>query len=825
MSLNHDLTELFSKHYNKPEHKEEALFKSRYISVENIAQNILKTDIKRGLNTADKNDIEWRKKTFGTNDYFISAEETSFFGFLCLSFEDPITLMIFVISILLIVIDILNYGIKSGYQEGLSIIVCLLIYLSLNAYKDYNTKNKIVEYDKIKSEKKCKVIRNNKEEIISNRDILVGDILSLNKGDIVEVDGLFTQEKMIGVDESPIITVENKYKIKYKSNNFKYDKEKNNYICPFIFAGTYIVEGEGYMLVTAVGNNLYKNDKMINELTAEKMEYINKQRDFSENQNIEINAYEDEIDEYINDYGCYKILTSALSEQISSLGVSFYVLLGFIWIIKKTVINLKNGKSFLALDEADVIINGILLALLGSIFSMINSLFSVDLIGFLSDLIKMKKNNIIFGGEKYSELAFIDTLILLDNKKPLIPGDDKNIETSKIMQQIQYSGINIIFLSEDNIDNSIVTAKKLGIIEDYEIEKGKKCLKKYTNLVKENLLVIEDKPILLEGNIFYSLCGDIKKETSKNGNEKITISNIDNFKKVISDLKIISNIRKEDKLVLFNGLKQIGIFAVTGVSIDDLRLLKISKFSFGNNNDYDIFKENYSLTLLDNSLNTFWKAYIYSTNLIYKIVQYIKFYISTFTSILLINAIGLIFFRDIPINLIPIIFIICVIDIASPPGIVGGNNCNKLLTREKYYKNVPFISNKALLDIILHVISTIIIIVYLMIKGNNLFNVESDKLLEHNIWNETNGYHVTIIYCIVFFMILIHLALIVIETNNNFIQFGLNICILVLIQIWIVNSGGKIARTKPLSQNDLLKCFGIASLTIPVHLISKIIKF
>ena len=112
-----------------------------------------------------------------------------------------------------------------------------------------------------------------------------------------------------------------------------------------------------------------------------------------------------------------------------------------------------------------------------------------------------------------------------------------------------------------------------------------------------------------------------------------------------------------------------------------------------------------------------------------------------------------------------------------------------------------------------------------MIKGNNLFNVESDKLLEHNIWNETNGYHVTIIYCVVFFMILIHLALIVIETNNNFIQFGLNICILVLIQIWIVNSGGKIARTKPLSQNDLLKCFGIASLTIPVHLISKIIKF
>jgi uncharacterized membrane protein len=103
------------------------------------------------------------------------------------------------------------------------------------------------------------------------------------------------------------------------------------------------------------------------------------------NENIEINAYEDEIDEYINDYGYYKILISALSEQISSVGIYFYVLLGFISIIKKTVIDLKKGKSFMTLDEADIIINGILFALLGSIFSMINSLFMIDLIGFLSD--------------------------------------------------------------------------------------------------------------------------------------------------------------------------------------------------------------------------------------------------------------------------------------------------------------------------------------------------------------------------------------------------------------------------------------------------------
>ena len=820
-NYNYDLTELFSKNYNKPAYKEEKLFKQKYISIENLAQNILKTDIKKGLNIFDINDIEWRKKTFGINEYYTSSEENSFIGFLFMSFEDPIIVITFIIAIILIFLDSITKGINSGYQEGLSIIICLLIYLSLNAYRDYNSKNKIIEYDKIKREKKCKVIRNNKEEIISNRDILVGDILVLNKGDIVEVDGFYTKENIISIDESPIIKGENKYKIKNKSKNFIYEKETRNYICPFIFAGTYIVEGSGYMMVGAVGENIYKNNKMIKEIMEEKISNLNEQNYLEEN--IGVNEYEDELDEYLNNYGFYKILISAFSEQISSIGIYFFVLLGFLSIIKKSVIRTKEGKDFMTLEELDIILNGILLALLGSIFSMINSLFMIDLIGFLSDYKKMKKNNIVFKYEKYAELAFVDTLIILDDKKSVLFSN--NSETSNIIRQIKFSGINIIYLSEDNIDETISKAKNVGIIEEYEIEEGKKISKKYKNLVKENLLVVKENPICLEGNIFYSLCGDIKKETKKNCNEKITISDIENFKKVVNNLKLISNIRKEDKIILLNGLKQIGkIVSISGNSLPELNLMKITNFSFGPNTDYEILKDNYSLILLNNSLKTFWEAYIYSTNLIYKILQYLNYFISNYFSILIINAIGILLFRDIPINLIPMIFIFCLLDIASPPGIAEGNFSYKLLTRDKFYRNVPLINNKHLLDIIIHVFSRVIIIVFLMIKGNSLFNVESDNVLEHNIWNEKNGYHVTILFCTLFFMILIHLIFIVIETNKNFVQFGLNICFLVIIQIFIINYGGKIARTKPLSENDLIKCFGIASLVIPIEFLCKMFK-
>ena len=459
-----------------------------------------------------------------------------------------------------------------------------MIYLSLNAYLDYNSKNKIIEYDKIRKEKKCKVIRNNKEQMISNREILVGDIIVLKKGDIVEVDGFCVSEKIISMDESLIIKGENKYKIKQKSKNFIYEKETKNYICPFIFSGTYVIEGTGYMMAGVVGKNIYKNKKMVKEIMEEKNSNYN-------NENLEGNDYEDELEEYLNNYGYYKILISALSEQISSIGIYFFFLLGFLSVVKKTVIRMKEGKYFMSLEELDIIINGILLALIGCIFSMINSLFMIDLIGFLSDYKKMKKNNIIFKYEKYAELAFVDTLIILDNKNSLISNDDNN-ETPKIIRQIKYSGINIIYLSEGNIEEAISKAKKVGILEEFEIEEGRKLLKKYRNLVRENLLVIKENPICLEGNIFYSLCGEIKKEIKKSGNEKITIANLDNFKKVINNLKIISNIRKEDKLLLFNGFKQIGkIISIYGNNLPDLNLTKMANFAFGQNTDYDILKD------------------------------------------------------------------------------------------------------------------------------------------------------------------------------------------------------------------------------------------
>ena len=78
--FNYDFSQFFNKNYNKPEYREEQLFKQKFISVKNFAQTILKSDIKKGINISDKNksDIEWRKKILELMIIFILLTKIHF---------------------------------------------------------------------------------------------------------------------------------------------------------------------------------------------------------------------------------------------------------------------------------------------------------------------------------------------------------------------------------------------------------------------------------------------------------------------------------------------------------------------------------------------------------------------------------------------------------------------------------------------------------------------------------------------------------------------------------------------------------------------------
>ena len=164
------------------------------------------------------------------------------------------------------------------------------------------------------------------EKEISSEDILVGDILKLKFGDIIDVDGFVFGDTKVGMDES---LVNGESDIMWKINNF--ELKRRRYFCPFVFSGSKVLEGYGYMIVAAVGENTYK----------------------AKNKEL-ITANEEDEEEDEPDKTPLKKQLDDLSNLISSLGYLFAIIIGVVLFIKGTIINIINGISIFSFNELDV---------------------------------------------------------------------------------------------------------------------------------------------------------------------------------------------------------------------------------------------------------------------------------------------------------------------------------------------------------------------------------------------------------------------------------------------------------------------------------------
>ena len=588
-----------------------------------------------------------------------------------------------------------------------------------------------------------------------------------------------------------------KYKIQYKSSKFEYNKNNNEYICPFIFAGSYIIEGNGYLLVAALGKNIYKNGKIYFDMLNDKEENIN-----NNNQDSKDNDFDEY--EYYKEVGYYKINISFFSERIASFGMCIFVFIGFILIVKDGILKKIENKSIMSLDYLYDVLNIIIFILIGSLLAVPNSLNMIDFVSYLSDEKIMEKNNIDIKYKKYPELAHIDTLIIFDNNN--IIENNKKEEISKVIKNIKNCGINIILVTDKDFEQSLVYGKELGIIDIWEFNNAQKIVNKYIELNRK-------KSICIESEFFNYLYGKIDIEQKNNGQKKVKFANIKYFKNLMANFKILSKVKNDDKLILLTGLRNMEQkICIVGATMDDLSLLKMVNISFGMSTDVDALKENYSLTLLDNSFIAFWKSYILSCNLNYKINQYMNFFTITFYTSLLINIIGLFYCKNILLNKYIIIYLKIIVDIITPYLISQENTCEKLIV-----KNINKCSS-GYLSIIFKILLRGLILIIIMIKRETIFNnkdIGSES--GYDIWNDKNGFYVSVLFFILLFMIIIHLVIIIIKSKLNMIKAGIYVCFIVMSIFFVIYS--EIFKVRLLSQNVLIKCFGFALLVAPFDLV------
>lgn len=143
------------------------------------------------------------------------------------------------------------------WVEGVAIVVAIVIVVGVGALNDWQKERQFVKLNKKKDNREVKVVRSGKTQEISVHDVLAGDVLLLEPGDMVPVDGVLIEGHGIKCDESSA-TGESDIIKKTASEEVWRAMEANEPLKkmdPFILSGAKVTEGVGKFLVVATGVN------------------------------------------------------------------------------------------------------------------------------------------------------------------------------------------------------------------------------------------------------------------------------------------------------------------------------------------------------------------------------------------------------------------------------------------------------------------------------------------------------------------------------------------------------------------------------------------
>ncbi|RMZ92443.1 hypothetical protein DV736_g319, partial [Chaetothyriales sp. CBS 134916] len=143
------------------------------------------------------------------------------------------------------------------WVEGVAIMVAIAVVTFVGALNDYQKERQFIKLNRKKEERFVKAVRSGKSQEISVYDILVGDVLFLEPGDIIPCDGIFIDGHNVRCDESSA-TGESDILRKTPADEV-FSRIENNLdlkkVDPFILSGGKVAEGVGTFLVTSVGVN------------------------------------------------------------------------------------------------------------------------------------------------------------------------------------------------------------------------------------------------------------------------------------------------------------------------------------------------------------------------------------------------------------------------------------------------------------------------------------------------------------------------------------------------------------------------------------------
>ena len=205
-----------------------------------------------------------RKRIFKDN-YIPAKKPKNIFQIMWASYNDKVLILLTVAAIISLAIGLYqSFGTAHTasdppveWIEGVAIIIAIVVIVVVGSMNDYQKERQFAKLYKKKQDRDVKVIRSGKSQEISVFDVLVGDIVHIEPGDVIPADGVFIDGYAVKCDESTA-TGESHLSHKHPADEVFQAIEENDGLSkmdPFLISGARVAEGVGTFLVTATGVN------------------------------------------------------------------------------------------------------------------------------------------------------------------------------------------------------------------------------------------------------------------------------------------------------------------------------------------------------------------------------------------------------------------------------------------------------------------------------------------------------------------------------------------------------------------------------------------
>jgi P-type Ca2+ transporter type 2C len=154
-------------------------------------------------NGLSKSGVEYMRTKFGTNA-FPESPMVSFFELFFEAFKDTTLMILIAAALVSLVIGIVEHG-AEGWVEGGAILIAVFLVAGVSAGNDYTKELQFRALEKSsQTDERCSVIREGNIERINPKDLVIGDIVLLQAGDMVPADAVICDHNVMMANESAL---------------------------------------------------------------------------------------------------------------------------------------------------------------------------------------------------------------------------------------------------------------------------------------------------------------------------------------------------------------------------------------------------------------------------------------------------------------------------------------------------------------------------------------------------------------------------------------------------------------------------------------------